>query len=57
MTKLCIGLGTFAGGYVGGYLASGLGFMGQLLASGVGSMVGVFVGWKLARWIEHWTES
>ena len=53
MNKLCITVCTLAGGFVAGYLSSGLGIMISMLVSGVGSMVGVYLGWKLARWIER----
>jgi hypothetical protein len=53
VTKLCIFAGTVAGGYAAGYLCSSLGLMTELIASGAGSMVGVYLGWKLARWIER----
>lgn len=53
VTKLCITVGTLVGGYVAGYLASGFGMMTEVVVSGLGSMVGVYLGWKLARWIER----
>jgi len=53
MTKLCITAGVFVGGYVGGYACSSLGMMAEVIASGIGSMAGVYLGWKLARWIER----
>lgn len=53
MNKLCITVGTLGGGFIAGYLSSGLGMMTSVLVSGVGSIVGVYVGWKVARWIER----
>ncbi len=53
MTKLCIFAGTAVGGYAAAYLCSSFGIMTEILASGVGSMVGVYLGWRLARWIER----
>ena len=51
VNKLCIFAGTMLGGYGGWYLgdALGLGMLGAYLVSGVGSVVGVWLGWKLAR--------
>jgi len=53
VNKLCIFAGTMVGGYLAGYLCSNLGIMVELLASGIGSIVGVYLGWRLARWIER----
>jgi hypothetical protein len=53
VTKLCIFVGTVVFGYAAGYLCSGFGIMTEVIASGAGSMVGVYLGWKLARWIER----
>jgi hypothetical protein len=53
VTKLCILTGSIAGGYIAGYLASDLGMMTEVIVSGLGSMVGVYLGWKLARRIER----
>ena len=53
MNKLCITVGMLGGGFVAGYLSSGLGMMTSMFVSGLGSMVGVYLGWKLARWIER----
>ena len=52
MMKLCIMAGTFVGGYVAAYAVSSFGMMAEVLASGVGSIIGVYLGWKLARKIE-----
>lgn len=53
MMKLCITAGTFVGGYLAAYAVSSFGMMAEVLASGVGSIVGVYLGWKLARHIER----
>ena len=51
MTKLCIFAGTtvfsYAFWYVGDLL--GFSFFGSFLLSGVGSVVGVWLGWKVAQ--------
>ena len=51
MNRLCIMVGTVAGGYAGWALGSAVGFDigGSFLLSGAGSLVGVYVGWKIAR--------
>ena len=51
MTKLCIFVGTTAGGYAGWALSDQLGgdFFVSFLVSGVGSILGVYLGWKLAQ--------
>ena len=36
-----------------GILGSGFGLMTEIVTSGIGSMVGVYLGWKLARRIER----
>ncbi len=52
MMKLCIFAGTTIFGILGGMLATALGMetlsLGSFLLSGVGSIVGVYVGWKVA---------
>ena len=49
MNNLCIyGMATILG-YVGWALASPLGFGWAFAASSVGAIVGVYVGWKIAR--------
>ena len=55
MNKLCIFLGTTAGGYAGWWLGDVLGFefFGAFMVSGLGSIVGVYAGWKLARKLEE----
>ena len=53
MHKLCIFAGMTLVGYVAGYLVSGFGMMTEIIVSGIGSMVGVYLGWKLARRIER----
>lgn len=53
MMKLCIFVGTTAGGLAGGLLAGALDLdtfsLGGFALSGVGSLVGVYAGWKVAR--------
>ena len=51
MTKLCIFVGTTAGGYAGWALSDQLGgdFFVSFLVSGVGSILDVYLGWKLAQ--------
>jgi hypothetical protein len=53
MMKLCIGAGSLGCGYIAAYLVSSLGMMAEVIASGVGSIIGVYLGWKLARKIEE----
>jgi hypothetical protein len=53
VTKLCIFAGSLVCGYVVGYLFSGFGMMTEVIMSGVGSMVGVYLGWRLAQRIER----
>jgi len=47
--KLCIIVGTTVGGWVGWALAENLGLMMAFLASSVGSVLGVYLGWRVAR--------
>lgn len=53
MTKLCIFTGTTIFGIGGSLLAGAFGMdtfsLGSFLLSGVGSVVGVYVGWKIAQ--------
>lgn len=51
MVKLCIFAGTVVVGYAGWFLGAALGleFFGCFLLSGLGSMLGVWVGWKVAQ--------
>ncbi len=53
MNKLCTLAGSLLGGYVGWYVCEGFGMTIAFIASGVGSVVGVYLGWKLARKIEE----
>lgn len=57
MNKLCIFVGTTVCGYGAGFLVSEFGLMTQIVVSGIGSIVGVFLGWKVAQRIErgHWS--
>ena len=53
MKKLCIFGGATVASYAGWYLAEacGLEFFGAFLVSGLASLIGVYLGWKLAqRW-------
>jgi hypothetical protein len=47
--KLCIFIGVNAGGYAGWVLGEPFGMMAAFLVSSVGSLLGVVVGWKIAR--------
>ncbi len=47
--KLMIGLCSVILSYAAGYFAEPLGFMWAFFLSGVGGMVGVYLGWRLAR--------
>ena len=49
MTKLCIFLGMTLLGWVGWWLGEFVGFTTAFVLSGVGSMIGVYVGWRIAR--------
>ncbi len=51
MNKLCILAGTIVLGYAGWYLGVllGLEFFGCFLVSSAGSLVGVWLGWKVAQ--------
>lgn len=54
MNKLCIFVGTTAGGIIGGLICPpSLGFVTQFVVSGIGSVVGVYVGWKVAQRIDR----
>ena len=52
MMKLCIFVGTAVFGILGSLLATALGMdmfsLGSFFLSGLGSMIGVYVGWKVA---------
>ncbi len=52
MVKLCIFVGTTIGGMAFGYAGDALGFsfLWSFILSGVGSVVGVYVGWKVAQY-------
>ena len=53
MNKLCIFAGTTIFGIAGGLLATLFGMdtlsLGSFFLSGLGSVVGVYVGWKVAQ--------
>ena len=55
MTKLCIFGGTTVGSYAFWALgdAMGFSFFASFMLSGLGSIVGVYLGWKLAQIIER----
>ena len=48
--KLCIFIGVNLGGMVGWWLGENFGFMAAFLASSAGSILGVYAGWKVARY-------
>jgi uncharacterized membrane protein YfcA len=54
VTKLCIFSCMTVAGYIAGSLVSSYGLMTEVIVSGLGSMVGVYLGWKLAQRIERW---
>jgi hypothetical protein len=47
--KLCIFVGVNAGGYAGWVLGEPFGLMMAFVVSSVGSILGVILGWKVAR--------
>ena len=47
--KLCIFVGVNAGGYVGWVVAEPFGMMAAFIVSSIGSVLGVVLGWKVAR--------
>jgi hypothetical protein len=51
VNKLCIFVGMTVMGYVGWFAgdAVGLEFFGSFITSGIFSMVGVWLGWKIAQ--------
>ena len=53
MTKLCILVGMTVGGFVGYIVPSSWGIMWAFFISGIGSIVGVYLGWKFARYLER----
>jgi len=53
VNKLCIFAGSTICGYVGWYALDWLGMMAAIIGSGIGSVLGVYLGWKLARKIEE----
>lgn len=54
MTRLCILVVSAITGYGAWWLAdaAGMGFFGAFMVSGLGSIVGVWLGWKLAQRLE-----
>jgi hypothetical protein len=53
VNKMCIMVGTTVCGYGFGYLASPFGMMTEIVVSGIGSIIGVYLGWKVAQRIER----
>lgn len=55
MNKLCIFAGTTVGGYAAWAAGDALGFglLGSFLLSGAGSLLGVWLGWKLAQRLDR----
>ncbi len=49
MNNLCIYGSSAILGYLGWILASPFGMFWAFVISGVGSLVGVYIGWKIAR--------
>ena len=47
--KLLIFVGVNIGGYVGWELGEHFGLMAAFLISSVGSLLGIYLGWKVAR--------
>jgi hypothetical protein len=47
--KLCIFVGVNLGGYAGWVLGEPMGMMAAFLISSLGSILGVVLGWKVAR--------
>ncbi len=47
--KLCIFVGLNVGGYAGWMLGEPFGVMTAFAISSVGSILGVYLGWKMAR--------
>jgi hypothetical protein len=47
--KLCIFVGVNVGGYAGWVLGEPMGMTTAFVVSSLGSLVGVWVGWKVAR--------
>ncbi len=55
MNKLCILVASTVLGYVGWSAGDrlGFGFFGSFCVSALGSLLGVWVGWKIARHLER----
>jgi hypothetical protein len=49
--KLCIFIAVNIGGMIGWSLGEPFGLMTAFITSGLGSVVGVYLGWKAARWM------
>ena len=50
MTKLFIWIGVFVDGWLGWFLGDLMGFefLGSFMTSSLGSIIGVFIGWRIA---------
>jgi hypothetical protein len=53
MTKLFIFVGMTVGGCVGYFVPASWGILWAFFVSGIGSIVGIYLGWKLARHLER----
>lgn len=53
VTKFCILLGSTAVSFLFSFLVSPWGMMAEIIAGAVGSLVGVWVGWKVAQKIDQ----
>ncbi len=49
MTKLFIFFGMLFGGWIGGWIGSHIGLWTAFLLSSAGSIIGVYLGWRIAR--------
>jgi hypothetical protein len=53
VTKFCILLGSTVVSFVFSFLVSPWGMMAEIIAGAIGSLVGVWVGWKVAQKIDQ----
>jgi len=49
VSKLCIFIGLTVFGWLGWWLGAQVNFFAGFVLSGMGSIVGVYVGWRIAR--------
>jgi len=49
MSKLCIFLGMTILGWIGWWLGAKIGIMTAFIVSSIGSLIGVYLGWRIAR--------